>query len=273
MKTKILVLSLMATFFFISCNKDETTPAVLINSDDVVENAKIDNISDDVLQIVESQSNEEIGGRGIATAENFLTNCATVSTVQLENTWTRTVDFGSENCTLLNGNTVRGKIIIVFTNNFSASTRTISYSFDNFYHNDRHVEGNRTVVRTILANGHPQATIDMNLTITNPAGGVYTRVGTRVREFTEGYSTPFIIADNVFSITGTWTTTLPNGMMHIATITSPVIRKMDCLFRVQGTISFTRNNNLAILDFGNGDCDNLATITVNGIVRNIILGN
>jgi hypothetical protein len=272
MKAKILVFSLMATFFFISCNKEETTLATPINAADVSENAKIDLISDDVLQIVESQSNEtEFAGRG---AENFLSDCARIITLeQVGNTWTRTVDFGDVNCSLLNGNMVRGKIIISFTNDFNASTRTISYTFDNFYHNDRHIEGNRTVVKTILANGHPQATINLNLTVTNLNGGVYTRVGNRVREFTEGYNTPFNVSDNVFSITGSWTTTLPSGIVHTATITTPIIKKMNCQYIVSGTVSIVRNTNTAVLDYGNGDCDANATVTINGVVHNITLGN
>lgn len=272
MKTKFLVFGLVSCFLFVSCNKDEQTSSA-INAADVAANVKMDNISDDVLQVVESQSNETLSGKANLVNDSFLTSCATVSTLQSGTTWTRTVDFGTTNCMLANGNNVRGKIILTFTSDFLALTRTITYAFENFYHNDRHVEGIRTVVKTVLANGHPQATINLNMTVTNTDGSVFTRIGTRVREFSEGYATPFNLADNVFSITGNWATTLPSGISHTATITSPIIIKWSCPNIVSGAVTFVRNTSSAFLDYGDGTCDNQATITINGVDHAITLGN
>lgn len=272
--TKLLLFGMLFSLLAVGCSKEENTvPAAPVNSEEVAANAQMDNISDDVLQIAESQSNQEPAGRSTAEAQNFLTECATVTTVQSGSTWTRTIDFGTTNCALYNGNMVRGKIIITFTNDFAATTRTISYAFEDFYHNDRHVEGNRTVVKTRLSNNHPQATIALDLTVTTPQGAVYHRTGQRVREFTEGYDTPLILWDNVFSITGSWATTLPGGNISTATISTPVIVRWNCIHIVSGIITFTRNTNTAVLDYGDGECDNLATVTINGVVHPITLGN
>lgn len=272
--TKLLFFGTLFSLLAVGCSKDEdTVPVAPVNSEEVAANAQMDNISDDVLQITESQSNQEPAGRSSAGVQNFLTECATITTVQSENTWTRTIDFGTTNCALYNGNMVRGKIIITFTNDFVATTRTISYAFEDFYHNDRHVEGNKTIVKTRLSNNHPQATIALDLTATTPAGAVYQRTGQRVREFTEGYDTPLILWDNVFSITGNWATTLPNGNISTATISSPVTVKWNCIHIVSGIVTFTRNLNIAVLDYGDGECDNQATVTINGVVHRITLGN
>jgi hypothetical protein len=275
MKTKILALSLVASLFIISCTKDNPADNP-ISATDVSLSGKIDNVADDVAQIAESQSNENpsIAGRNSNSTASLLSSCATVTTVQTGNTWIRTIDFGNTNCITNIWGHVRGKIIITFTNDFTAATRTISYTFDNFYHNDRHVEGNQTVVRTILNNGHPQSTINMNMTITNPDGGIYKRVGTRVRECTVGYDTPNSIFDNVYFVTGSWTTTLPNGNTHTATIGTPLVINLSCTSYpniVSGTITFEKAHTTAILDYGNGDCDANATITINGVVHNITL--
>jgi len=274
MKTQKLIVGLLLSLAIISCNKDDdnTQPVVPINQQEVAANAQMDDISDDVLQIVESQSDSEPANRLSGSAQNFMSQCATVTTTQSGDTWIRTIDFGDTNCMLLNGNTVRGKIIITFNNDFDAATRTIAYAFDNFYHNDRHVEGNRTVVKTRSANNHPQATITLDMTVTTPAGAVFHRTGQRVREFTQGYDTPFNLSDNAFSITGNWTTTFPNGTTSSATITSPLIIQWNCAHILSGTISFTRNTNSAILDYGDGTCDNQATVTINGVLHNITLG-
>lgn len=272
MKSKIVMLAFITCFLFVGCDKEEKNS--IVSGSDIESDTKIDAISDDVLQIVESQSNdlEASAGRTNSNSGSFLTNCANVSTVVDGNSRIRTVDFGTTNCTLSNENLVRGKIIITFTNDFDALTRTINYTFENFYHNDRRVEGSRTVVKTILPNGNPQATINLNMTVTYPNGNVFTRIGERVREFTEGYATT-ILTDNVFSITGNWKTTLPSGTLHTTTITKPLIAKWGCPNIVSGTISIVRTGNPWTLDYGNGDCDNKATLTINGEIQNFILRN
>ena len=42
---------------------------------------------------------------------------------------------------------------------------------------------------------------------------------------------------------------------------------------VSGIITIVRNGNTATLDYGDGTCDNLAVLTVNGNQYNIIIGN
>jgi hypothetical protein len=42
-------------------------------------------------------------------------------------------------------------------------------------------------------------------------------------------------------------------------------------FPVSGTVSIIKNDATSILDFGNGECDNLATITIDGITKEIRL--
>jgi len=272
MKTKMLLLGAIFSLAVIGCNRDDDNNNAPIAANDVQANSQMDNIADDVLAITEMESDEFEVDR-TAGGQTFIAGCATISTEQNGNTWIRTIDFGTNNCTLYNGNEVRGKIILTFTNDFDAATRTISYSFDNFYHNDRHVEGNRTVIKSIV-NGHPHAEISLNMIVTLTNGTVFTRVGDRVRDFISGFDTPFFLSDDVFSITGSWATTVSTtGITHTATINSPVIVKWNCAHIVSGTITFVRSsdNASAILDYGNGDCDDDATLTINGNVYNINL--
>jgi hypothetical protein len=112
----------------------------------------------------------------------------------------------------------------------------------------------------------------LDMTVTFPNGNVYTRVGTRIREMVEGIDTPSVWLDNVFLITGNWTTTLPNGSTQTSTITTPLKIRMNCNYIVSGVLAFTRNNNTAILDYGiDNGCDNLATATINGVTYTITL--
>jgi hypothetical protein len=276
MKTKILLLGMALSLVTISCNKDdkENNYTAPIAANDVKANSEMDNINDDVLYIAESESDQEISGRGVAGGVTFLGGCASISTEEGDATWIRTIDFGAENCMLFNGNYVRGKIILTFSADFDANTRTVSYAFEDFYHNDRKVSGNRTVVRKILENGHPQATISLDMTVTLTDGTVYTRVGERIREFTAGYNTPFNLFDNEFSVTGEWATSISStGEAYSTTINTPLIIKWNCPHIVSGNVTVVRGSDIAtaVLDYGAGICDDDATLTINGVVHNITL--
>ncbi|WP_284651521.1 hypothetical protein [Flavobacterium terrisoli] len=274
MKIKNLVLGFALSMFVLSCSKDEN------GSSDLSEakvSAKIDVATEDVAKIVEEQyelqANPGAGKNDLET--QALPPCATVTVELTSTTWTRTVVF--DNCTLPNGNVLDGTIIVSGSLNFDTPSHTISYTFVDFHHNNILIEGNRTVIRTMqstdtLAAVHPVATMAIDMTVTFPNGNSYHRVGNRVREMIEGFGTPLLWIDNVFSITGSWTTTFPNGT-QTSTISTPLRVEATCPHIVSGVVNIVRNDNTITLDYGNGDCDNQATLTINGTTSTITLGN
>lgn len=286
MKTKIFFIGTLAALsFFVSCNSDEKTndgSSAAITKDEVIKNSKIDASIDDVTNIAEDQfsAQQNVTAKPSGVVKNFLPSCATVTTVLTNNTWTRTVDFGVEGCTLENGNTVKGKMVISFFNDFETSTQTISYTFDGFYHNGKKLQGSKTIERTVkttdlLATAHPVFTAAIDLTITFDDGGVYTRKGNLVKEQVEGFDTWFNWEDNAYLVTGSGTTTFPNGDTFSAEITTPLQFKASCKksVAVKGVVSITKNGATAVIDYGNGDCDTLATITKDGVTEEVDLKN
>lgn len=275
MKIKNLFLGLTLSMLILSCNKDDDSSSSELS--DAKVSAKVDQATEDVAKIVEDQYalqvNPSAGKNALQT--QALPPCATVTAVTTANTWTRTVVF--DNCTLPNGNVLDGTIIASGSMDFSTSSYTINYSFVDFHHNNILIEGNRTVVRThqstaTLTTVHPVATMSIDMTVTFPNGNVYHRIGNRVREMIEGFGTPLIWSDNVFSISGSWTTTFPAGT-QTSTITTPLRVEVSCPNIVSGVVSIVRNSNTAVLDYGSGNCDNQATLTINGTTTTITLGN
>jgi hypothetical protein len=264
MKTTITALAIVLSLFVAGCSKGERDDSRYypMNFTDLVANYGLDNIADDVSFMVQAES------EAVATTETgqpgFFGDCAQVTTTISGNTWTRVIDFGNADCTLANANTVRGKIILTFSDDFTADVRAIKYRFENFYHNNRLVQGGSDLGKTSV-NGHPMATLTLNWTITTPNGIVFRRVGQRLREFTSGYNT-LDWSDNQFAITGSWITAFPNGIVHISTINSPLVVQGDCAHIVRGTMKFMRDNSSGsgLLDYGNGSCDNQATLYING---------
>lgn len=284
MKTKFLLMgTCIALSFFTSCNSDESTndgSSKVITNDEIAANAKIDASIDDVTNIAEDQFNSQlnINSKASGPVKNFLPSCAVITTVLTNNTFTKTVDFGVDGCTLDNGNTVKGKMVISFSNDFSASTQTISYTFEGFYHNGKKLQGSKSIVRTVKstdlqAEAHPVLTAEIDLTITFDDGKVYSRKGSLVKEMTAGYNTWFNWEDNVFVVTGSGTTTFPNGDTFSAEITTPLEFKASCRksFAVKGVVSITKNGASATINYGNGDCDTLAAVTKDGVTEEIDL--
>ena len=284
MKTKFLLIgTCIALSLFTSCNSDENTndgTSKIITNDEIIANSKIDASIEDVTNIAEDQFNSQvnINSKPSGNVKHFLPECAVITTVLTNNTFTKTVDFGVDGCTLDNGNIVKGKMVISFSNDFSASTQTISYTFEGFYHNGKLLQGSKSIVRTVkstdlLAEAHPVLTAAIDLTITFDDGSVYIRKSSLVKEMTAGYDTWFNWEDNVFVVTGSGTTTLPNGDTFSAEITTPLEFIASCRksFPVKGVVEITKNSALATIDFGDGDCDTLASVTKDGVTEEVDL--
>jgi hypothetical protein len=278
MKTKFLLfVSMLSIAFFISCSSNETVDVTAtsktISADDAVVNSEIDASVDDVSVIVEDQFSIEqsAGAKTSAPIKRMLPPCASVTRDLANDIYTKTIDFGTVGCAMPNGNILKGKIIISFSKNSTTPTKTISYTLEGFYHNGSLIEGSKTITRELeksdlLADIHPITTHAIELKITKSYGKVYTRIGTRVREMVGGFETIGDWEDNVFKVWGSNITTFPNGSKYSSTIKTPLLITASCKmpFPVNGIVDINKNDVLATLDYGNGECDNLATMTTNG---------
>jgi len=264
---------LFAVIFLASCTKDKNDFANSFTAADIQTNAKLDQVANDLSDIVDDQYfSENPTGKSIAPTEtNSLPSCAIVTRTMTATSWTRTINFGTSGCAMPNGAVLKGIIRVSGALPYTTTNYVITYTFDGFYYNDFLVQGNRTVTRslgtsTYQANVHPICVMDMNMTFTN-ATGVYTRVGTRTRECVEGYNSIIVWINNVYVVTGNWTTTFPNGNVHTNAIssTTPIRIRLNCDYRVvSGIVNITRPNHTAVLDYGAGTCDNVATISIDG---------
>lgn len=293
MKTKILLfVSMLSVAFFIGCNSNEsvdgTTTSTAISADEAVANSEIDATVDDVSIIAEDQfemqkssvAKTSSNAKTTGGIKSMLPPCAIITSVLTNDIWTRTIDFGTQGCTLPNGNILKGKIIISFSKNFATPIRTISYKLEGFYHNDKLIEGSKTITHELktsdlLVTIHPVTTHSIDVKITYPDGKIYSRIGTRVREMVEGFATITNWEDNVFNVWGYHITTFPNGSKYTCTTqkTTPLVVKMSCKmpFPLSGIVEILKNDAKATLNYGNGDCDKLATMTINGVSKDIVL--
>ncbi|MBT8256954.1 MAG: hypothetical protein KJO05_12650 [Bacteroidia bacterium] len=227
----------------------------------------IDDISIEVYEIQEESENNRSEAN-----YNMLPDCVTVTVVMQQNYREITIDFGSEGC-LIHGNLLKGQIVLTYTRNPEAQEVFITKSLVDFYFNNKNLVGGKTFLKELSnENGNPQFTKTAELTIIWPNGLQASRNGTKVREWIEGFDTPGLFSDNVFEITGNWSTTFINGNTHNYEVILPLRREVICFYFVSGSIDVERTNFSGVFDYGEGDCDNMATFTfANGEEVDIVL--
>ncbi len=267
-----LLISFFGLCTLTSCKTEDNSPNQVADIESIQKSTEIDLISDDVSTIIEETyvMEENISGKS-QNINRFTSDCVTKTVTVDGLIRTVTLDFG-EGCVLPNGNELSGIITITYERNPTAQSRTITYAFSNFYFNTKHIEGGGSILRELSnADGNPQSTINKNITVTWQNGASAHRVGEKVRKWILGFGSG-TWGDNVFLITGNWTTEFPNGNVNSGIVTTPLRRELSCRFIVSGTVAINRNNHTGTLDFGDGNCDNQAVFTdINGNEHNITL--
>ncbi|MGA9638084.1 hypothetical protein [Flavobacterium sp.] len=281
MKTKTRILGILLSIgLFISCTpKDNAdTDNTPLAADDVTTESKIDTAIEDITLIVEDQnaSQQSAASKSNIAVVRFLPDCAEVTDASTTENWIKIINFGDTPCTLRNGNTIKGKITVSFLKT-KQEILVLSYKFENFYHNGNLITGDHNIELTnkstaTLVTSHPVMTHNIQTTVTLENGKKYIRTGTIIRELIEGYDN-YTWSDNVVSITGNTSTTLPTGAKVNKTIIIPFLIKSSCTkpYPVKGSFTIEKNNIDGTVDFGDGECDNNATFKFKGITFPIVL--
>lgn len=263
--------TVLAMSVLLACQKDDTQDMQEDNPDELVvestEASRMDNTSEGAFGLMDLAFNEvesRSGGDG-----SFFPECASISITHENGVTLVTLLFQPE-CELPNGSIVSGKILFSY-GPVQNGTRYIAYHFENFTYNNYGIDGEGTVFKELHNDrGNPQSTIHSALHITAPSGATATYNGTKVREWVEGFSTGHW-DDNVYMITGHRKITFSNGFESKAMVMQALRREVTCPYFVSGNVKISRNDNFGTLDYGDGTCDNLAVLTVNGVPHEIVL--
>ena len=274
--TKMFMALTVFTLVFFGCSNNEAVEIEALEQEqdlsEVVLSSEIDEtteaIDDIALDVFETQQNSEFN----RNPPNFnVPDCVTVTAIIEQHFREITIDFGTEGC-LIRGNVLKGKIIMSYEVIPEAQQIFITKAFEDFYFNNKNILGGKTILKELSnENGNPQFTKTVDITVIWPNGAEASRVGTKIREWVEGHGSG-VWSDNVFEITGNWTSTFRNGNSHSYEVIIPLRREVICYYFVSGSVDIERTNFSGVFDYGEGDCDNLATFTNdNGNVREIIL--
>jgi len=268
----ISYLSIIGLLFFVSCESNDDTLEVAesLTTEEALNVVLADDISAEVDDVIEDDAIDYgLAGKSEDSNTSTAAKCAVRTVEDTASGKIVTIDFGT-GCEGRKGKVLAGKIIIEYVETADGFSKTVS--FDGFSVEGNTVEGGKSIVKlTANTNGNPEATFTVDITITLTTGEVITQKGTKVKEKVEGADTTER-GDDVYSISGNWESVNRDGVAKNATITTNLRREYACKYIVSGVIEITKDTETSTLDFGDGTCDDLATIKDSvGTVTEVVL--
>jgi len=264
-------------FLFISCEKNDekiSSQDIEMADDDAVVTLMFDQAFTEADMALEQLEYNWKNPSGLKSVPD---TCPIIYVDHNDSTYwpkTVTIDFGSEGCEGPFGNIRKGTITIVVTDRYlkPGSVRTVT--FNDFYINNFKIEGTKTMTNE----GRDEDDFmyfSVELTggkVTTPAGKEITHEFSRTRTWIEGELTPRWRWDDKYIIAGEATGINRYGILYTRTITTPLMVAISCRWIMSGIIEIQpEGHSLIVLDYGNGECDDVATITVNGQTKEIKL--
>lgn len=287
---KLFLLAIIATgLIFTACeNKEEVIMEEATDVEAIVqEDADIEEVIDMVAEQVDAYTSLDIEGTYADVSQlKGATEDVVYPVVTKEHLEEGkfypiriTIDYGPENHKILVRKIkeawVRGKIIIVKTGPHYVPDTKRTVTFDEYFFNDNSIEGTKEYENLGKNDaGNFVFSWSVEMKVTTPDGKWRSKIENKQREKIAGTDTKSIW-DDEFIITGSSSGSNSGGYTYNRTIVedNPLLRKRVCRFPVKGTVSIVNSKRSFTLDYGDGECDALATITDSeGNIKEIVLG-
>lgn len=249
--------------FSSACAKNETdaTEVTSIATDD---NAAENSFAD--LKDVGNQAGTTSNTKAIEKSKD---SCYKVKVIDslTANSLKLVVDFGATDCVCKDNKARRGKITIEYIGAIGKVGSKVIYTPEKYFVNSYGVSGTKSI--KILEIGKDSIKVE-NGKITKPDGGVITWKSYRVRKMLEGGDSPTILSDDVYEIQGTSSGTNASGNKYAFATQTPLVKSNGCQWIKSGKLTIQREGKKdAIMDYGNGSCDDKATLTVGSWTKEI----
>lgn len=276
--------------FFSSC-KDNNTIDFTANDAANIEgettsDAFISDATDVSTDAVDGYSDAQLNGGRVDAASGFANNdrlkCATVTVTKSPNSTGErpagviTIVFPADgSCVDSRGNVRRGTITITYAGRKFLPNSTLVTAFTNYTINGIKIEGTHTITNVSASTADfPKFTVVIaggKVTFLN--GQTITREQTFTREWQRAANPT---QDKWVLLAGSKAAgTTRNGKDYVMEVTKDVVHSRACqisnktFIAVSGEKKFTTENKQILVNFGEGACDNVITVTVNGRSREV----
>ena len=247
--------------FLASCSEDGKSIGVdeeLTQSDlkVILETDDISGIADSVIS--ELYMNNDISAKSAKSAK--LSECyeATYS----DTGFTATFD----NCVLNGTENVNGTLMVVYGIGEESASYTATYT--DFYVGSIKISGSRSFVLDSSSEQNSFVfTVTSDMTVVMGDESIVVENGTKTVGFTFGDS----LETSIFSIDGNWTLQVDGDTYKVA-VGTILEGNLSCGYLTSGQMSVDKNGLMVMVGFGDGSCDDMATITYpNGATEDISL--
>lgn len=262
MKKLLFITAIAFTTFLTSCSDDNDGANDLVESLDIDSEATLESNYEDIDLIVEAGM-ETISSSGRINRDDVL-DCATIT--HDEEAKTVTIDYG-DGCEGPGGRIRAGIIRIAYSDHRLVPGAFRTTTFDGFSLDGVLIEGTRTI-ENISESMDSNPTFSITLT-----GGKMTfedeTTSTRESQRTRIWFRANNPLNDEAGVEGSASGTRRDGVSYSMEIISRIIYKRACwssrvFIPVAGIKQYTSGDNVAIVDYGDGTCDNEVTITING---------
>ena len=210
-------------------------------------------------------------GAGMGPGMHHLSDCADITESGEEYPRVIIIDFG-EGCEDRRGNIKTGKIIINISDDMKEEGATRTVTYEDYTVGGNEISGSRTVInKGINEKGNWIIEWQSDMLIKKVEEGVeINRTSNATREWMAGFETAEK-SDDSFQITGTGSITQNGSVTFNREIIVPLLVDRSCRYILSGQVELTNEESSMLIDFGDGTCDNTATVTKDGVTEEIDL--
>ena len=271
----LFLLIFSMTVGLISC--DDSSEAGFSGQTDVETETNVESYYedvDDLTHLVSNFSDGSFSGRS-SGLDDRLCDGASLELIRANSNDADTVriDFGVTGCTDPRGITRKGTLLVIFTGDRKSSRSVV---FEDFYLNGVKIEGTRTVTRTTFLPPTFTFTLEDGKVIW-PDGTTAEREASGTRVFYRNGSDPSLDS-MVLKSGGSASGVNRKGKTYSMSISKDIVFKRSCMegpkrifIPVSGIKSVTVDSRNISVDFGDGTCDDLVTLTVDGVSKEVPL--
>lgn len=257
MKTIYLLLAglLSVTFLFTSCEKEESTTNLTVESiaDELVLEEVFSDVFNEADEVFVGNDLKSTGsGEGHRYVNRKMGGDSLCISVEYQN-------WRNQNCQ--NNRVKNGTMTMTMTGNPDSNQFRCTIQLQNFSVDGIQVKGTKEIEKQSENTFRIRL---MNGELVFADGSTCTRTAERLHVRIRGAETPLNVWDDAYEITGNAEGKNRVNNMYTHQIKNALLKDMQCRYIVKGVVDITSGENQAILDFGNGECDKTATMTMNG---------
>jgi|GEM_PF-1029273 len=282
-KTWIIAAGIIAALFIAGCeqsgiNPDEFEENVTMAEEEVADLKAAEATSSDVCSATSGahmlQGGMMLGGSHMFFGRGF-PSCATVTVDSDVFPKTITIDY-SDGCTGRMGLKKKGIVTIFMSDTIINEGAYYTVSFENMTMGHREVSKTATFTNEGMNDSGNWVISFESLSTTSfkKDKELYTivRVFTGQREWLEGFDTPQA-TDDIFYLTRNGSITVNDELKFAKSTVEPLLIDRSCRYPLSGIVEITRADETMTIDYGAGECDNIAHVTKDGVTEEIELNS